>query len=133
MMKYKAGYKYQLVEAEVFLDTGCIPVKDCTHDFLHLTLTGNLVVLPGYAWDGPSDPAVDTKNFMRASLAHDALYQLMRDGTLPLSFREAADRLLVRLCKEDGMSALRRAWVFAGVRLGGSKAASEPVKLWEAP
>ena len=46
------------------------------------------------AGDGPSGPAIDTKNFMRASLVHDALYQLMRLGTLDKSRRQYADRLL---------------------------------------
>ena len=42
------------------------------------------------------------------SLLHDALYQLMREGLLDHTLhREAADRILQSLCREDGMTALR--------------------------
>jgi len=61
---------------------------------------------------------------MRGSLVHDALYQLMREGALPIVYREEADRLLRRICIEDGMSRLRAAWVLRGVRLGGASSAA---------
>ena len=37
--------------------------------------------------------------------------------------REAADRLLQQICKEDGMSSIRAWWVYKGVRIGGGPAA----------
>lgn len=78
----------------------------------------------GYAWDGPSGPAWDTPTFMRGSLVHDALYQLMREGHLPASrYRDDADRELKLVCVEDGMIALRAWWVYRGVRLGGGPSA----------
>ena len=43
-----------------------------------LNTKGHLIIKRSYAWDGPSGPTIDTKNFMRGSLVHDALYQLMR-------------------------------------------------------
>jgi hypothetical protein len=41
----------------------------------------------GYAWNGPSGPTLDTRNFMRGSLVHDALYQLMREGRMDNGLR----------------------------------------------
>jgi len=84
---------------------------------------------PGTA---PSGPTLDTATFMRGSLVHDALYQLMRDGHLDrATHREAADRLLQTLCEEDGMWSLRTWWVYHGVRLfadpAANPAASRPV------
>jgi len=116
---YKAGYKYQLKEPYV-VDVGIQPKEGIETDYLALTVDGILTVKKGYAWDGPSGPTLDTANFMRGSLVHDALYQLMREGHLDGGcHREAADRLLQRLCREDGMSALRAWWVYLGVRFGG--------------
>jgi len=67
----------------------------------------------GYAPDGPSGPTLDTANFMRGSLVHDTLYQLMREGLLNHNLpREAADRILQSLYREDGMLALRAWWVY---------------------
>ena len=46
------------------------------------------------------------------SLLNEALYQLMRKGLLVHAVhREAADRILQRLSREDGMTALRAWWV----------------------
>ena len=97
-------------------------------DYIILDTDGTLAIAAGYAWDGPSGPTFDTKNFMRGSLVHDALYQLMGNGLLPLTEREPADATLRRLCLEDGMSSIRAWWVYQGVRLGGSLAASSPDK-----
>lgn len=120
---YKAGYKYQLKEKYV----AEIPIKpevSIDTEYLTLTLDGILTVKEGYAWDGPSGPTIDTLNFMRGSLVHDALYQLMRERHLDHDkYREMADRLLQTICKEDGMSTLRAWWVYQGVRLGGGPAA----------
>ena len=63
---------------------------------------------------------------MRGSLIHDALYQLMREKHLDhRTYRPVADKILQRLCREDGMSRLRAWWVYQGVRLFADPA-SEP-------
>src|SRR3990167_5137648 len=93
-----------------------------------------LYIFEGYAWDGPSGPAIDTKNFMVGALVHDALYQLMREKLLDADkWRETVDEELVRLTKEDGMWSLRRAWVLAGVRFGGGPSARDEVPILTAP
>lgn len=67
---------------------------------------GKILISPDYAWDGPSGPMPDVPVAMRASLFHDALSQLMREGDLPLSFRKRSNELYARVAKEDGMSRL---------------------------
>ena len=130
---YQAGYKYQLAkDYEIEIDVRGSHVRS---PFLSLTPQGRLTVRKGYAWDGPSGPTVDTSNFMRGSLVHDALYQLIREGHLPRAQRLYADELLRKLCREDGMSAPRAWWVYKAVRWFARRAAlpsnRRPVK--EAP
>ncbi len=121
-MKYKSGYLYQLAE-----DYRCkIPIdgKVIKQGFISLTVTGVLTLRKGYAWDGPSGPAIDTKNFMRGSLVHDALYQLMRKKRIGIKkYRDVADRLLRRMCLEDGMWRVRAWWVYKSVSMFGGSAA----------
>lgn len=81
--------------------------------------SGVLSLTMGYAWDGASGPAIDTVTFMRASVVHDALYQLIAGGHLPKNKKKAADKELVRIAKEDGMNWFRRQRVYWAVRLFG--------------
>lgn len=122
---YKKGYKYQLAEKyETTIDI--TPDKNVKTDYIELTLEGELTIKKSYAWDGPSGPTFDTKNFMRGSLVHDALYQLMRNKHLNFKRdRDPADRLLQKMCKADGMTKARAWWVYKGLALAG-KAAARP-------
>jgi hypothetical protein len=116
-IEYNGGYKYQLKETCMFT-IAIKPNEPVNTDFIDLDTNGNLTITKGYAWDGPSGPTIDTLTFMRGSLVHDALYQLMREGHLDNhSYRESADRILQKICKEDGMCSLRAWWVYHGVRL----------------
>jgi hypothetical protein len=123
-ISYKKDYKYQLVETYTFE----IPIKpkvgvSSPSEFIALTANGLLTIKKGYAWDGPSGPAIDTLNFMRGSLVHDALYQLMREKLLDQNTsRKPADQLLQKMCKADGMSAIRAWWVYNILRIAGSLA-----------
>ncbi len=125
MIQYRSGYKYQLA-ADYVVQLPEISGRDTGCDYIRLR-GPELTIRDGYAWDGPSGPTIDTKNFMRGSLVHDALYQLIRRYLLPLHFREAADQVLRRLCLEDGMSAIRAWWVYHGVRIGGGPSADPTV------
>jgi hypothetical protein len=121
---YKGGYKYQLHE-NYQVSVGIRPDHDITSDYISLDRNGLLVLKKGYAWDGPSGPTVDTDNFIRGSLVHDALYQLMRMNHLSTGdHRKSADEELKRLCLEDGMSSIRAWWVYESVRQFGGRAAS---------
>lgn len=130
---YKGGYKYQLAESyqdqiEVY------PETDICEGYLGLTTTGVLEIRRGYAWDGPSGPTFDTPSFMRGSLVHDALYQLMRGGQLDRNrWKNEADQTLRRMCRQDGMSAIRAAWVYAGVAwfgYSGTRTAEQDIILY---
>jgi len=121
-VKYKAGYKYQL--AETFKMTIPITGKTIKQGFIRLTVKGILTLQSGYAWDGPSGPAIDTKNFMLGSLVHDALYQLMRKRRLdPEFYRDIADRLLQQMCVDHGMWKVRAWWVYKTVSMFAASAA----------
>ena len=120
---YKKGYKYQLVEP-YDSSINIKPEQPITTDYIELSEEGRLIIKKGYAWDGPSGPTVDTLNFMKGSLVHDALYQLMREKHLDKEeYRQSADRLLQKICEADGMSRLRAWWVYLGVRWAGDPAA----------
>ncbi len=80
-----------------------------------LNIVGLLTISKGYAWDGASG-AWDTKTFMRGSLVHDALCQLINEGLLPKHCQEEADNLLKEICLEDGMNPIRAWWVHRAVR-----------------
>jgi hypothetical protein len=122
-IEYKSGYKYQL-KKDYAIQTDIKSDYLIKSEYLMLTTEGRLIIKNGYAWDGPSGPTIDTLNFMRGSLVHDAFYQLMRERYLDnKKHREPVDRLLQKICREDGMSRLRAWWVYQGVRLGGGPAA----------
>ncbi|RHX92031.1 hypothetical protein [Leptospira stimsonii] len=133
------NYKYQLVKNYDYrtsiktnssMQIGLPDVKI----FLELSPDGLLKIDSGYAWDGPSGPTIDTKNFMRGSLVHDALYQLMREEKLDRKrYRESADKILKEICLEDGMSSFRANYVYQFVRRFGESSAmhKDETKEWE--
>lgn len=127
-IRYSKGYKYQMREDYSHpwqapdVSAGFIGIKD---NVLHIRA--------GYAWDGPSGPTFDTPSFMRGSLVHDALYQLIREGHLPRSAKQAADDELRRICIEDGMSALRAWWVHRAVAKFGTSATINNKQEYWAP
>jgi hypothetical protein len=131
-IKYvEVTYKYKLYETYlVFVDINglCIDTP-----FIKLTADGRLIIMKGYAWDGPSGPTYDSKNTLRTSLVHDALYQLIREGFLPLRYRKHADRLLKDFGIEDGMSSIRaRIWEFAVNNFAAGTIKSD-IKVLSAP
>ena len=128
-IQYKKGYKYQLDRNfSVFIPIKPVVLLKSGH-WLRLHANGLLKIRHGYAWDGPSGPTIDTKTFMRGSLVHDALYQLMRERYLDYrTDRKVADKLLREICIQDGMSRVRANYVYDGVRLGGRKSAKPSKK-----
>ncbi len=128
-------YKYQLKDiCEIQTE---YRDKQCTNSFIQLTSAGLLIIQKGYAWDGPSGPTFDTKTFMRASLAHDALYQLIREGQLNnKEDRKKADKVLKDICIEDGMWKFRAGYAYIALRCFGapsSKPDNTEEKVYKAP
>lgn len=113
------GYKYELLSnysyQSVFRPTSDLKITCGDETFAILRRDGFLTIFAGYCWDGPSGPTIDTKNFMRGSLIHDVLYQMMRQGILPRDCKPVADKILHDVCREDGMSAFRAWYVYQSV------------------
>ena len=105
--KLRKHYKWQLEAGH--LTSVDIFDHSVNSAWISLNNNGGLLIRKGYSWDGASGPAIDTDNFLRASLVHDALYQLIAANYLPMTLRRQADLELVRIAKEDGMSSFRRA------------------------
>jgi hypothetical protein len=123
-IRYRSDYKYQLAEGYAIKIT-IKPKSDIKTEFIDLDTEGNLTVKKGYAWDGPSGPVKDTEENMRASLVHDALYQLMRNNELSVrTNRKAADQEFKDICKADGVSSLRASAYYKALRKFGKPAAS---------
>jgi hypothetical protein len=123
-IRYRSEYKYQLA-SEYRISISIRPTEDVVTEFIELGRSGGLRVMNGYAWDGPSGPVIDTRENMRASLVHDALYQLMRNGELNARrTRKAADKIFREICKEDGVSSFRANLYYKALRQYGKPAAS---------
>ena len=100
------------------------PEMDIDTPYISLTKKGELTIKASYAWDGASGTTWDTKNCIRGSLLHDAIYNLMRDEYLPLHWRKRADEILRDTLRADGMSKLR-SWIwYKAVRKAALKSAT---------
>jgi len=111
-------YKYELIDT-YSLQTVFRPAYSILTPYIDLLSNGVMIIKRGYQYDGPSGISVDSDNFMRGSLVHDALYQLMDEGHLTIGDRRKADKLLYRLCRDDGMSWFRASYVYRFVRWFG--------------
>lgn len=100
---YRSGYKHQLAR-DFQIKTNIYSSADVDAEFISLDRAGNLLVKSGYAWDSTSGPVPDTHRNLRASLVHDALYQLIRHRHLSRDrHKDKADRPFKKICKQDGV------------------------------
>jgi len=129
-MKYKKGYKYQLVADEVF-KTDIIGYSIDT-PFIRLTLAGILTAKFGYAWNG-ANVIPDSKGVLRGSCGHDAGYQLISEGLLPFTERIYVDELLKTCCIEDGVGIEYASMIYQVVRIFGEKFATMKDEVLTAP
>lgn len=130
-IKYSDGWKYRLEEPYAVRTN--IHGHTVHTEFIHLSADGYLRIDANYMWDGPSGPTLDTRNFMRGSLVHDAIYQLIRLGHLPISCRRTADNELQRICREDGMCWPRTWYVRLAVRRFAWRSVEQIKPIKEAP
>lgn len=141
-MKYKDGYKYQLLDKLISyklpIQTGQELFCD---DFLQITKGGVLFIKKGYAWDGCSGPTWDDKTNMRAGLIHDALYQFMRNNLLPRdTWKPIADQVLYDIMCEDAEALGKIMWIYKprawyyklAVEKFGYNATTTPKKVYTA-
>ena len=123
-IRYRSDYKYQLAE-DYRIQVLIRPKAAIKTNFIDLDITGLLLIKQAYTWDGPSGPVKDTPENMRASLVHDALYQLMRSNHLNArTQRKTADVQFSIICKEDGVSGRTANLWYRGLRRFGKPAAS---------
>lgn len=131
-MEYTCGYKYQIRNEMRFrlpkefdgfdIDTGYIALRDCV-----------LTIRRGYAYNGASGPTFDTKNSMRPTAFHDAMYQLLVEQTLSRHLKPLIDELFQELLRQDGMSAIRSAIWHRGVDRHGTNASIRNRNIMVAP
>ena len=122
-------YKYQLMD-DYSVQIDIKPPQTIDYKFLSLSSEGLLTMRKYYAWDGPSGPTIDTRDFMRGSLVHDALYQFMRMKALDHKVhRKRADEIIKEICLEDGMCSFRAWYVYHALRIfagGAARPQDEP-------
>jgi len=124
-IQYASGYKYQLKKD--YAVTTQLHGYEVRTEYASLCSTGWLIMYSRYAWDGASGPAIDGRWIMRGSLIHDTLYQMIREGKLPVSCRKAADEELRIACLQDstgwfGIGRLHAQCVYYAVRMFGGYA-----------
>lgn len=136
-IKYRSGYKYQLVDSYHHQLEKIRPGSSgaINTEFISLAENGLLIIKSGYAYDGPSGPTIDTPDSMRGALVHDALYELMRKDLLSIHWRDEADEEFYQILKEDGMSRSRAKIWYYSVRMFAEENASPESKreVHEAP
>ena len=96
----RTGYKHVTVGSHVF-HTQVVPPEDIITPFICLNRDGWLFIAEGYAWDGATG-CPDVALILRASLIHDALYQLIREKHLAYFWRQSADLEFRNAILEDG-------------------------------
>lgn len=92
-------HKYTL-RGDALFNTG-ITGYDIDTQFIKLSPDSMMLIRKGYGWDGPSGPTIDSSYTMQGSLVHDAGYDLIEMGLLPMSLREKFDALLYAQCIAD--------------------------------
>ena len=135
-MFYRSGYKYQL-DKDYHIETRIKPPKEIDTQFISVKEDGSMIVKSGYAWDGTSGLIIDTDGNLRASLVHDALYQLMRKGKLKprKKYKNKADKLFRSMCKDDKvLSPIAQLYYEALKKLGNPSTDPKNVKkVYKAP
>jgi len=121
-MKYRTGYKYQLAAPYIAPCVGVQRGTDLSANGYVFLSASKISICEGYAWNGASGPVRDTRRTMRASLVHDAIYQLIREELLPATAKDAADQVFRDLCIEDGTPRWRANLYYRALRRFGQPA-----------
>lgn len=132
-IKYKKKGSGYILDKTYSVQTSIFPGRNLFYEEIQLTRCGILRISRRYWWNGPSGPTVDTPDFMRGSLIHDPLCELIEQGLLDPKWRKKADRELLKACLEDGMPKFRARYVYRAVRLFGESHTLKPSKIYTAP
>lgn len=129
-IKYRSGYRHQLAaNYSVFIGVFGYKIRA---EFITLTESGWLTIKRGYAWDGATGLPSTPKSLMRASLVHDVLYQLIRNGLFDR--RDIADELFFEFAQEDGFSAAPLAlWIVEHFGAGFARYYPDKLLIKQAP
>lgn len=115
-IRYIKGMKYTLSES--YMVQTPILGFSIIDPWFQLFPDGQLLILAGFAWDGPSGPTFDTKDSLRASLVHDVFCIAMRDGRIGFEHQDAINEFFRTMCIEDGMPEWRAKIWHLGVEIG---------------
>lgn len=132
-MRYKSGYRYKLDEAYLYQLPFSAPNATVREGWV-VIINGQLAIANGYAWDGASSGLPWTpKKWIRPSLVHDALYQFIREGQLPMERREDADMVFYQLMRENQVNVIVAFTAYLAVRVFGNYCLRKGKKTKEAP
>lgn len=132
-MRYKSGYRYKLDEAYLYQLPFSAP-NATVRDGWVVVINNQLAIANGYAWDGASTGLPWTpKKWIRPSLVHDAIYQLIREGQLPMERRGDADQIFYQLLRENQVNVVVANVAYLAVRLFGNYCLRKGRKTKEAP
>ncbi len=112
------GYKYRLLEqfqwySEFLKDESFeAPFFQCDK--------GHCTAFKGYAWDGVSGPAVDTKKTKIPGLKHDISYQAIRLGLIDKKYKSDIDKQFHDDLERGKVSRFIADIYYRGVRWFGS-------------
>ena len=101
--------------------------------FMEYDGQGGFHLLPGFCWDGPSNPlqiGSAPKSQIRTSAEHDAKYRAMREGLIDAAtWKDTADQELRSVGIADGMPTFEADAFYEAVKeFGGSDAkGGEPI------
>lgn len=111
-------YKWVLKTPLVLLTDIC-PENEISHEYFHLGTDGVLTIPTGYAFDGVTG-FPDLKCMMRGAAGHDVILQAIQLDLLDRKWKERGDRLLIRLCAEDGLWKIMQPAVYQAVKRFGT-------------
>lgn len=80
--------------------------------------SGCMALKKGFTWDG-ADVVRDNKINLMPSAVHDALYQMITNGSLPKKERVNADKTYTRMCRKNGQGWLMNKASYYALRLFG--------------
>jgi len=96
-VKYKHGFRFYLAE-DFSLKIDDLPDENVLPLYKIAMSKGMLTISKGYMWDR----GFRGKEFIRGTLVHEALYQLIRLGYLPYEWRKKSNEIYYSLLVDDG-------------------------------